>query len=302
MANRLLRNIAVSIGAGLATGFGRRLASRPVCRPAIDRYPILTRLEDIESRVSRVELAPLQLAAPTPEEIEALGTLVSAQSEDIASLRQDLLRIERRNVEQMDAFGQKVASLEQQVPAHIETSVAARMNELEQRLREEFQAMHHRTVDAFAETIEKRVVGRIATLENNLFEQSQSIASLREKSLQTDGHLQRLLDAVEKLCVKAETQSQITLLQLEQQAPEPEASAPEQPETQHAFASQALLQDHLAQPHQPVPAPEIELEPELAFAGAGRSDPRSAPAPRRGFRPFGMAILGLAIIGFRLIR
>src|SRR5689334_13847732 len=139
MANRLLRGIAVSIGAGLAVGLGRKLASRPAPRPAPNLSPILTRLDQIETRVMRVELAepPVPQPLPAPEEIEALGTLVSSQSEDIAGLRQDLLRIEQRNAEQAEAFGQKVALLEQQVPSHIEASVAAKMAELERKLRGE---------------------------------------------------------------------------------------------------------------------------------------------------------------------
>ena len=108
----------------------------------------------------------------------------------------------------VEAFGQKVALLEQQVPMHIEASISARMTELEHRLRGEFQEVHHRTVDAFADTIEQRVVGRIAALEASLIEQSHSIVSLREKSLKTDDNLQRLLGAVEKLCAKAEAQAQ----------------------------------------------------------------------------------------------
>ena len=128
-----------------------------------------------------------------------MGTLVSSQSEDIAALREDIQRIERRNAEQIEAFGQKVVMLERQVPAHIETSVNAKMAELEERLRGEFRDIHYRTVDAFAETIENRVVGRITALENSLIEQSHSIVALREKSLKTDDNLTRLLEAVEKL-------------------------------------------------------------------------------------------------------
>ncbi len=222
MANRLLRNIAVSIGAGLATGFGRAASSRQPLRPAPSFYPLLTRLEDIESRVTRVELAPSALVAPDPEEIAALGTLVSSQREDIASLRQDIQRIERRNAEQVEAFGQKAALLEQQVSMHIETSIStSRITELEQKLRGEFQDIHHRTVDAFAATIERRVVGRIAALENSLMEQSQSIASLHEKSLKTEENLQRLLEAVEKLCARVEANSQRSPVEADQPASAP---------------------------------------------------------------------------------
>src|SRR5215469_9336404 len=120
MASRLLRNIAISIGAGL--GFGKTLASRQRRRPVATLHPILHRLEDIETRVTRVEFTPAPIELPAPEEIAALGTLVSSQSEDIAALRQDIDRIDRRSAEMVEAFGQRVALLEQKVPVQIEAS------------------------------------------------------------------------------------------------------------------------------------------------------------------------------------
>ena len=152
-----------------------------------------------------------------------------------------------------------MALVEQQVPAHIEASVNAKMAELEQKLRGEFQEIHHRTVDAFVETIESRVVGRITALETSLVEQSQSIVSLREKSLKTDDNLQRLLDAVEKLCARAQAQVQIAITE-------------------------------------PPKAPE----PELAVAGAAVR--RELSSPRPAMKSVGVAILGLAFLGFRFIR
>jgi hypothetical protein len=279
MANRLLRNIAVTIGAGLAVGIGRSLVSRPVRRPAPNWQPILSRLETIESRVTLVEMAPPVMPAQPPEEIEALSTLVSSQSEDIAALRQDLLKIETRSAQHVEAFGQKVALLERQVPTHIEAAVGAKVAELEQKLRGEFQEIHHRTVDAFAEAIENRVVNRIAALESNLVEHSQSIGTLREKSLKTDDNLNRLLDAVERLCARAEAQTQVVAAHAEPPVPPVPSPAP-MPET---FAS------HLQQAMERQPEPE----PEPAMA---------APAPKREFKSLGMAILGLAFLGLRLIR
>jgi hypothetical protein len=275
MANRLLRTIAVTIGAGLAAGFGRAVVSRRARRSAPHLNPILTRLENIETRVKRVEFSPAPLVVPEPEEIAALGTLLSSQSEDIASLRADIERIE--------------------------TSVSAKMAELELRLRGEFQEIHYRTVDAFADTIEQRVVGRIASLESNLIEQSHSIVALREKSLKTDESLQKLLVAVERLCARAETQSQITLLQNVPPPPLPEVAFPARAVAQPEPPPQpqaGLLRPESLYP----PEPEPEPEPELVFAAAAAAAARSAVPVRRGLKPVGMAILGLAILGFRLIR
>jgi hypothetical protein len=283
MANRLLRNIAVTIGAGLAVGIGRSLVSRPVRRPTPNWQPILTRLETIESRVTRVEMAPPVLPVQAPEEIAALSTLVSSQSEDITALRHDLLKIETRSAQQVEAFGQKVALLERQVPTHIETAVSSKVAELEQKLRSEFQEIHHRTVDAFAEAIENRVVNRISALESSLVEHSQSIGTLRERSLKTDDNLNRLLDAVERLCARAEAQTQIVAASAAQvEAPLAPTVAPvvQPPESFASHLQQAME-------HQPEPEPEPAL---------------AAPAAKREFKSLGMAILGLAFLGLRLIR
>jgi hypothetical protein len=307
MASRLLRNIAVSIGAGLAAGFGRRLASRRVSAPAPNLTPILTRIDDIESRVVRVELAPAT-SAPEPEEIAALGTLVASQSEDIAALRHDIERIERRNADQAEAFGQKVALLERQVSQHIETSVISKMSELENRLRGEFRDIHYRTVDAFAEAIENRVVGRINKLENSLIEQSHFIDSLREKSLKTDDNLNRVLEAVERLCARAEAQVQIPLVQMAPAAPPaptplPAVQTPVEREAPFDVRHPEPPPDSKSPEAEPQLEPESEPEPEpepgAVYAAAVVS---KSSAPRGSLKPVGMAILGLAILGFRLIR
>jgi hypothetical protein len=278
MAHRLLRNIAVTIGAGLGLGFA--LASRQARRSGSNIKPLLSRLDEIESRVRRVEVAP-PILAPDPEEIEALGTLISLQSEDLANLRCEIHRIEQRNVEQVEAFGQRMALVEQHVPVTVETNVSTRIAELEQRLRNEFKAVHDRTVDAFVEAIEKRVVGRISEIENSLTAQSQSIVSLHEKSVKTDDHLNRLLEAVEKLCAQADVQSKIPAAATTQGAPAKDerplqsAAQPVATEAQESFAT------HLQR--------------------AMESDTVVLSKPR-DFRPIGMALLGLAVLGFRLIR
>jgi hypothetical protein len=155
------------------------------------------------------------------------------------------------------------------------------------------------------------VVGRINAIENSLVEQSQSIVSLREKSLSTDEHLQRLLLAVEKLCSRAESQSQMSLLQAgiegdhkpEPPSPPPAEAAMKPPSApvdnpQEAFAAQ--YQRDLE--HKVEPQPVTETEMAIAVTSSSAPSPRPEPSVRHGFRPVGMAILGLAILGFRLIR
>jgi hypothetical protein len=280
MANRLLRRIAVKIGAGLATAASAIPRTRQPLRQGAPLSPILTRIQNIESRVNRVEHAPPRVD-PAAEEIAALGTLVSSQREDIAELHDAMRRIEHRSTVRAEALEQKVALVEQLLPGHIETNVNARMAELEQRLRDEFQESHNKIVDAFVATIDSRVVGRIAAIENNLVEQAQSIASLREKSIKTDDNLQRLLVAVEKLCARADAEAQITV-------PEPRI-VPEPPKIPE------IVESHLRRHFEPA---VTELEQAFAFIGAARN---SLP-PRFAMGTVGMAILGLAVVGFRLFR
>lgn len=280
MANWLLRNIAVTIGAGLAVGLGRKPVRRPAPHAAANLSPILTRLDEIEHRVMRAEHAPPRVVKPSPEEIEALGTLVSSQKEDIEALRRQIGAIERRNAEQVEAFGQKLALVEQQLPAQIDAQVSGRMSELEQRLRGEFQEIHARTVDAFVQTIENRVIGRIGSLETNLVTQAQEITALREKTVKTDESLQKLLTAVERLCERAEARAQVPIA-----APPPPA-APSQ-ESFAAHYQRAIARTETAPP-----------EPQLQFSYAS-----ARPASfRREMQSFGLSLIGLAILGLRLIR
>jgi hypothetical protein len=285
MANRLLRNIAVTIGAGLAVGLSRK-AVRRLHTPAVNLRPILTRLDEIEHRVTCVEHAPPRVLAPTPEEIEALGTLVSSQHEDIEDLRRQICATERRNVEQVEAFGKKLAVVEQQLHLRIDAQVGGRMTELEQQLRGEFEQIHARTVDAFVQTIESRVIGRIGALENNLVTQAEAITALREKTTKTDENLMKLLAAVEKLCDRAETRAQV-----------PVVTPPAPAETLESFAAhyqRAITQTEIALPD-PEPKPEPQLQ-HAAYAGARTT------SFRREMQSFGLSLIGLAILGLRLIR
>jgi hypothetical protein len=289
MANRLLRYLAVKVGAGLAIGLTRTPPMRQPRRQAAQLKPILTRIQEIESRVRRVELAPPPKFDVSGEEIAALGTLVSSHKEDIADLHEAILRAEHRNAEQVEAFEQKVALVEQLLPAHIDACVDAKMAELEQRVRDEFQEIHYRTVAAFDASIESRLVGRITALETTLVEQSQALVSLREKSLKTDDNLQRLLAAVEKLCARAEAQAQMAMVAPPPVPESPNATVPESPKAQESLPPDSQPAFRRA---------DAAREPESAFAGAYRSFQQ----PRRAMQTVGVAILGIVFLGFRLFR
>jgi len=188
-------------------------------------------------------------------------------------------------------FGKKLAVVEQQLSLRIEAQVGGRMAELEQQLRGEFEQVHARTVDAFVQTIENRVIGRIGTLESSLVNQAQEITVLREKTTKTDESLKKLLAAVERLCERAEERAQVPLVT----PPAAEEAAPAQ--AQESFA--AHYQRAIAQTETALPDPEPRPEPQLQYAASAgvRQD-----SFRREMQSFGLSLIGLAILGLRLIR
>ena len=213
MSNGFVKGLAVTFGAGLAFGIGTKLgrSSGPRRTGILDLNPLIDRLDGIENRIQKFE----SRYADTPvfsfgdmnpdgsQLSDSLGQMdarLSLHSRHLDDLRQEIQIVETRSTAQVAAFGRKLGEVEARLPSDIEAHVAERLAALEQKLQADFRQTHTRTVDMFVQTIESKVVQRITALEQNLAEHSNTIVSLREKSLSTDENLQRLLAAVEKLC------------------------------------------------------------------------------------------------------
>jgi uncharacterized coiled-coil protein SlyX len=84
----------------------------------------------------------------------------------------------------------------------LEESVSERMAEVETRLRTESERSQKQMLDAFAESVQTRVMHRISRLEEEVAGQSAAMNELRECSLRTQQSIQKLLGGLDKLIVR----------------------------------------------------------------------------------------------------
>jgi uncharacterized coiled-coil protein SlyX len=84
----------------------------------------------------------------------------------------------------------------------LEESVTVRMAEVETRLRTESERGQKQMLDAFAESVQTRVMHRISRLEEEVAGQSAAMNELRECSLRTEQSVHKLLGGLDRLIVK----------------------------------------------------------------------------------------------------
>jgi uncharacterized coiled-coil protein SlyX len=200
MMKAVLKTLAISFGGGLALGAGIRLtqgAARSRREPEVDLDPLLLRLHNVESRIVEMESAPRVEPPPSsgPLPSDVLGkTLVAfearlaAQVNNVEQLRDDIRRVD-----------QCLADLDSQLPVLVQSTVDVRFQQAEQKLQHDFEEVQSRSMTAFVETLQTKVVERISTLEVNLAEQSQAIGKLRDASARSDENLQKMLVGIERL-------------------------------------------------------------------------------------------------------
>jgi uncharacterized coiled-coil protein SlyX len=199
MMKAVLKTLAISFGGGLALGAGIRLTqgpARPRREPNLDLDPLLSRLQTVESRIvemesgARVEPTP---AGPLPTDVlgktlVAFEARLAAQVNDVSQLRDDIRRVD-----------QCLADLDAQLPVLVQSTVDVRFQQAEEKLRHDFEEAQSRSMTAFVDTLQTKVVERISTLEVNLAEQSQAIGKLRDASARSDENLQKMLVGIERL-------------------------------------------------------------------------------------------------------
>jgi len=203
MMKAVLKTLAISFGGGLALGAGMRLTQGPVKsrpEPGVDLDPLLARLKSVESRIVRMETtvpASAPAAAPSPvveKTLAAFESRLAAQFNDVQHLRGEIRGVDQRLVE-MDA----------QLPVIIQSTVDVRFREAERKLQQDFEEAQNRSMAAFVDTLQTRVVERISTLESNLAEQFNAIGKLRDTSLRTDENLQKMVAGIERLVDQSRT-------------------------------------------------------------------------------------------------
>lgn len=117
----------------------------------------------------------------------------------------------RKLAERIGALEDRLLNLEVESPSTelrvelrdwLDESVTTRMAEVETRLKAESERGQKQVLDAFAESVQTRVIQRISRLEEEVASQSAAMSDLRDCSLRTERSMQQLLGGIERLIVK----------------------------------------------------------------------------------------------------
>jgi hypothetical protein len=164
----ILKTFAIAAGAGVAFG---------ICTTAVGTNRPARRREhadvvDIEPLLDRLENLERRFESSKPAvPVTELASRIDAQEAEIERLR---------------------------------VLVDARATEIEQRLGAEIEERNKAALDSIEKTVELKVSERIAAIERTLMEQSASIESLRDRAIDTDANLKRLIGAIERLCERTQ--------------------------------------------------------------------------------------------------
>jgi uncharacterized coiled-coil protein SlyX len=148
MMKAVLKTLAISFGGGLALGAGIRLTQGPARtrreEPSVDLNPLLTRLQSVESRIVEIETVTPAVSENT---LAAFESRVAAQLGDVEQLRGEVDVIDRR-----------VGKLDAQIPAIVQSAVDVRLDQVQQKLHQDFEETQSRSMTAFVETLQSRML------------------------------------------------------------------------------------------------------------------------------------------------
>jgi hypothetical protein len=157
--------------------------------------------------------------------------------------------------ERLGTLEDRLLNLEVESPAELrvelrdwlDESVTTRIAEVEKRLKSESEVGQKHMLDAFAESVQSRVIQRISRLEEEVASQSAAMNELRDCSLRTERSMQQLLGGIERLIVKSPPPAE-----------EPMNAAPATPATpEQSPASEAgFVESPVAVPPVSQPRPE----------------------------------------------
>ena len=154
MMKAVLKTLAISFGGGLALGAGIRLTQGPARasreEPPVDLNPLLTRLQGVENRIVEIEsvgTAPAAARSIPEKTLAAFESRLAAQLGDVEQLRGDVDVIDRR-----------VDKLHAQIPAVVQSTLDVRFGEVQQKLQRNFEEAQNRSMAAFVETLQSRIV------------------------------------------------------------------------------------------------------------------------------------------------
>jgi uncharacterized coiled-coil protein SlyX len=153
MMKAVLKTLAISFGGGLALGAGIRLTQGPAKtrkdEASVDLNPLWTRLQSVENRIVGMESAtPVSAASAVSEKTLAdFESRLAAQLGDVEQLRGEVDVVDRR-----------VGKLDAQIPAIVQSTVDIRFSEVQNKLQQDFEEAQSRSMAAFVETLQSRMV------------------------------------------------------------------------------------------------------------------------------------------------
>jgi uncharacterized coiled-coil protein SlyX len=178
---KFIKILAASVGGGLVLGAGIRLGEALASQLPVSGMEsgnrLAVRLGELENRL-------LSLETESPEAVGSVRTQVDSEGPQIDVVSQTALRLRGELREWLDE------------------SVTVRMAEVETRLRTESERGQRQMLDAFAESVQTRVIQRISRLEEEVASQSAAMSDLRECSLRTERSVHKLLGGLDRLIVK----------------------------------------------------------------------------------------------------
>jgi uncharacterized coiled-coil protein SlyX len=312
MANVILRGLAIAAGTGLAMGL---TSSRPrtLSGPRAVRYraalalppapsaplaltsrdevldiePLLERVERLEDAVDGMKRSPVSVPADFAAAVAKLERRIDEHTRDLALLREQVEKAERRAAESAAAIQRDVEETRAEIPGIVERTVAARTEDLQSRLSAEIEQSRERMLQVFERAIDDRISSRIGAIERTLAEQAGSIEVLNTRSVETDRNLQRLVVAIEKLCERTQL---IPATNAEPAAPAPYAARAFEAQLQDAMQRDSIQRGPAPQPDRPVEVPAP------AFA-ATEARPKKS---RFLFR--NLMVAGFAVLASRFLR
>jgi uncharacterized coiled-coil protein SlyX len=187
---KLIKILAASVGGGLVLGAGIRLGEAIAAQnPGHSTAPgdkLAERLGALENRLLNLETGDPQAGESLAGDSSAAGHALSdSETGDAPALNEMSVR------------------LRGELRGWLEESVAARMAEVEVRLKAESERSQKHLLDAFAESVQTRVIQRISSLEEEVAGQSAAMSELRACSLRTEASMQKLLGGLDRLIVNS---------------------------------------------------------------------------------------------------
>ena len=144
--------------------------------------PILDRLEEIEVRVGGMETGD----EPVPSDLCGWLDSQAVTAFTTGGAQQGLTV---RNMQDLESC----------LPKLIEQAVNSRFQAMAEKLHDEIEETHIRTLETFVKNIQVKIVQRVSALETDMTKQAEAMNQLREYSQRTEDNLSRLILGVDKL-------------------------------------------------------------------------------------------------------